>query len=80
LLNTAINIIGPNNIAILYLSAIEGVTDEFRKTKIRGGGIKSQPYKVLDTYREIMHLAEYRKFISRDIDTLCAQIYPRSPN
>ncbi len=32
--------------------------------------MKTSPETVLDTYREVMHLAEYEKFISKDIDTL----------
>lgn len=31
---------------------------------------KTSPETVLDDYRKIMHLAEYEKFISKDIDTL----------
>jgi len=32
--------------------------------------LKTTPQTVLDTYKELMHLAEYEKFISKDIDTL----------
>lgn len=32
--------------------------------------MKTNPQIVLDTYRELLHLAEYEKFISKDIDTL----------
>ncbi|MBA7486415.1 hypothetical protein ES707_21974 [subsurface metagenome] len=32
--------------------------------------LKTSPENVLDTYSEIMHLAEYQNFISKDIDTL----------
>lgn len=32
--------------------------------------LKTTPESVLDTYNEIMHLAEYQNFISRDIETL----------
>jgi len=32
--------------------------------------LKTSPQTVLDTYRKILNLAEYQKFISRDIDTL----------
>ncbi len=53
------------------------MNSETQKSKV--ALLKTSPNKASDTYREIMHLAEYQKFISRDIDTLCAQIYPRSP-
>lgn len=32
--------------------------------------LKTTPQKVLGTYKEIMHFAEYEKFISKDVDTL----------
>jgi len=32
--------------------------------------LKTSPETVLDTYKKIMHLADYQKFISRDKDTL----------
>jgi uncharacterized protein (DUF362 family) len=32
--------------------------------------LRTSPERVLDTYKEVMHLAEYEKFISKDIDTL----------
>jgi uncharacterized protein (DUF362 family) len=38
--------------------------------KSRVAVLKTSPETVLDTYRKIMNLAEYQKFISRDIDTL----------
>ena len=38
--------------------------------KSRVAVLKTTPQTVLDTYKEIMHLAEYENFISRDIDTL----------
>lgn len=44
------------------------MNSERQKSKV--AVLKTSPDKVLDTYREIMHLAEYRRFISRDIDTL----------
>jgi uncharacterized protein (DUF362 family) len=44
------------------------MNSEGQKSKV--AVLKTSPDKVLDAYREIMHLAEYHKFISRDIDTL----------
>ena len=38
--------------------------------KSRVSVLKTTPQTVLDTYKEIMHLAGYENFISRDIDTL----------
>ncbi len=38
--------------------------------KSRVAVLKTTPQAILDTYREIMHLAEYENFISRDTDTL----------
>lgn len=38
--------------------------------KSRVAVLRTSPETVLDTYSRIMHLAEYEKFISRDIDTL----------
>jgi uncharacterized protein (DUF362 family) len=38
--------------------------------KSRVAVLKTSPQTVLDTYRKIMDLAEYKKFISRGIDTL----------
>ena len=32
--------------------------------------LRTSPERVLDTYKEVMHLAEYEKFVSKDIDTL----------
>ena len=32
--------------------------------------LKTSPATVLEDYRQLMHLAEYEKFISKDIDTL----------
>ena len=32
--------------------------------------LKTSPQTVLETYREIMHLAEYQKFVSKNTDTL----------
>jgi len=39
-----------------------------RKSKV--AVLKTSPQSVLDTYREIMHLAEYQKFISKNTHTL----------
>ena len=41
-----------------------------QKQKARVAVLRTTPQTVLDTYREIMHLAEYEKFISKDTDTL----------
>jgi len=38
--------------------------------KSRVAVLKTTPQPVLDTYKEIMHLAEYENVLSRDIDTL----------
>ena len=38
--------------------------------KSRVAVLKTSPETVLDTYREVMHLAEYEKFVSKDTDTL----------
>ncbi|UCG58261.1 MAG: DUF362 domain-containing protein [Phycisphaerales bacterium] len=40
------------------------------KQKSKVAVLKTSPDVVLDTYREIMHLAEYEKYISKDIETL----------
>ncbi len=32
--------------------------------------LRTSPERVLDMYKEVMHLAEYEKFVSKDIDTL----------
>lgn len=41
-----------------------------QRRKSRVAILKTSPQTVLDTYKEIMHLAEYEKFISKDTDTL----------
>jgi len=41
-----------------------------QKQKARVAVLRTSPQTVLHTYREIMHLAEYEKFISKDTDTL----------
>jgi uncharacterized protein (DUF362 family) len=41
-----------------------------KRQKSRVAVLKTTPQTVLDTYREIMHLAEYDSFISKDKDTL----------
>ncbi len=40
------------------------------KTKSKVVVLKTNPYRVLDIYKELMHLAEYEKYISKEIDTL----------
>lgn len=40
------------------------------KQKSRVAVLRTSPEVVMETYREIMHLAEYDKFISKDIETL----------
>ncbi len=32
--------------------------------------LRTSPSTVLDTYEKVMHVAEYEKYISKDIDTL----------
>ena len=41
-----------------------------QEQKSRVAVLKTTPQTVLDTYRNIMHLAEYENFISKDTDTL----------
>jgi uncharacterized protein (DUF362 family) len=42
----------------------------YQTQKSRVAVLKTTPQTVLDTYREVMHLAEYQSFISKDTDTL----------
>ena len=44
------------------------MNSQTKKSKV--AVLKTSPQTVLDTYRKIMDFAEYKKFISRDIDTL----------
>ena len=41
-----------------------------QKQKSKVAVLKTSPQTVLDTYTEIMHLAEYEKLLSRDTDIL----------
>jgi len=41
-----------------------------RTQKSRVAVLRTDPSTVLDTYAKVMHLAEYEKYISKDIDTL----------